>query len=149
MKPDNDQTIRDLIRMVEERDGGGPALYEAVRWSIRDEVVRLLDAGIDPDTRSGDRQSTPLMAANNAEIAELLVKRGADVNSKDRDGRTPLVWYLIGLNRKASAIKFINTLLRLGATVPDLNDEYSPFIQAQAKYGDEVVALLKKGGDIL
>lgn len=144
MKPQNEKAIREVIHLTEERKGSGAALIEAVRWSISDEVLRLLDAGIDVDTRSPETQTTPLMAATDPKIAELLVKRGADVNAVDASGRTPLVWYLKGLNKKSAAKKYVRALLSLGARVPcDLNEEESPFIHAREKYGEEIVELLR------
>ncbi|HZY88461.1 MAG TPA: ankyrin repeat domain-containing protein [Gemmataceae bacterium] len=89
----------------EARDlAGWPALHRAVRLDRREIVKRLLDKGTGPDIR-GRGQSTELDddSAGNGEtalrqaafwgrpeIAEMLIKRGANVNAKDSRGVTPL-----------------------------------------------------------
>lgn len=110
----NSSALSDAIRSAEALHGPGTALCEAVRWSKMVEVERLLRGGVSPDVRV--RQGmTPLMHASNIEIARLLVQRGADVNARDDNGRTPLIWFLLGIHRKQKAQSYINLLLELGA----------------------------------
>lgn len=55
-----------------------------IRW--------LLEHGADPNVPSGERRDTPLHCAcrsNSYEMAEVLVKHGADPAQKRQDGRTP------------------------------------------------------------
>lgn len=56
---------------------------------------QLIDAGVDPNGRSLQYQDMPLLTralfALRPEIAEMLIAHGADVNAKDRYGRTPLM----------------------------------------------------------
>ena len=54
----------------------------------------LLSAGVSVNSKSKDYGSTPLHEAirhSRCEMAELLLEEGADINGRDRYGRTPLI----------------------------------------------------------
>jgi ankyrin repeat protein len=54
-------------------------------------IKSLLKRGADADVRGGCYK-TPLMIVENAEVAKLLLERGADVNARDLDdGKTALM----------------------------------------------------------
>lgn len=53
-------------------------------------VQMLLDAGAKIDARGKD-QETALMVTGNEEMAKILIKRGANPNSQDKFGRSPLM----------------------------------------------------------
>ena len=55
---------------------------------------------------------TPLHAAANKEIAELLIAKGADINAKDDTGGTPLFWAALEGNEEVAEL-----LIRQGADV--------------------------------
>ena len=60
------------------------------------EVVSLASAGVDVDVKAEWYDEwTPLHYAaysSQKEVAELLIDKGADVNAKDKNGKTPLDW---------------------------------------------------------
>jgi ankyrin repeat protein len=63
-------------------------------WLLRKEVLvhSLLDCGLDVNERNNYRQTALAVASMNGklEVAELLIKHGANVDSQDVGGRTPL-----------------------------------------------------------
>lgn len=72
-----------------------PLADSAQKCAIAD-VKALLAKGVDADSR-GLLRRTPLMLAAGAvctEVLQLLLEKGVDVNAKDNDGRTALI-YLI------------------------------------------------------
>lgn len=69
-------------------------LLRGCQWDDLAEMVRiLLDAGTDPNCREEDNPNwTPLHFAakyGDAEVAEVLLKRGARLDVRDADGQTP------------------------------------------------------------
>jgi len=67
-----------------------PLMHAALRGDLR-EVTRLLDAGADPNA-ANDAGATALMwSLTTPPVARLLVERGANVNARSEQGRTPLI----------------------------------------------------------
>ncbi|CAN5925624.1 hypothetical protein BH11MYX4_BH11MYX4_51770 [soil metagenome] len=104
-----------------EEDAALPVLA-AVKRGDRDSVRALLDAGAPVDVHFKDGSSALREAidgaANNADearIVELLVARGANVNRRFRDGRTPLF-----AAAESGDLRVLNVLLDRGARVNDL-----------------------------
>ncbi len=104
-----------------EEDAALPVLA-AVQHADRDYVRTLLDAGapVDVHFKDGTCALTEAIdgAANNAEnarIVELLVARGANVNRRLPDGRTPLF-----AAAESGEIRVINALLDKGARVNEM-----------------------------
>ena len=104
---------KQTVAFVRQRDGDAAALCEAVRFGLHDLTAELLSEGVHPDTRVTN-EMTPLMFCGNRAIGELLVKAGADVNSEDSNGRTPLIWFTLGLQRKQSGIAYLKWIVRSG-----------------------------------
>ena len=76
-----------------KNDDGNRALEAACGWNLYHEVVeRLLDAGADLNISGPE---TPLSIASeqgwDLETAKLLLRRGADVNAQNANGKTPLI----------------------------------------------------------
>ena len=68
-------------------------LYQVINGN-RGTVKYLLQQGADPNTRNPDDGSPALtlaVAGNDIQMAMVLIKNGADVNAKGRDGQTPLM----------------------------------------------------------
>ena len=91
-------------------------IHEATSAGDIDRVRALLDAGTNVDEK---RLATPLYYASRDgkfEIAELLVKRGADVNAKSRFG-APL-----HIASRKGHQKIVKLLLENGANPDDCNN---------------------------
>lgn len=121
----------DVKRLVKKgvdwawRDGEDDAalpVVAATRHGNRDLVRALLDAGAPVDAHYKDGSCALAEAidgssssAEQARIVELLVTRGANVNRRFPDGRTPLF-----AAAEAGDLRVVNFLLARGARVDDL-----------------------------
>lgn len=89
------------------------ALQGASRNGDIDRVRALLDAGVDPNADPGmPHGMSPLMLAawqGHAEVARLLIERGADVHREDGDGFTAMT-----LAAKRRAWEIVEMLARAG-----------------------------------
>ena len=104
-----------------EEDAALPVLA-AARRGDRDAVRALLDAGAPVDVHFKDGTSAlgaaidgSVSSADHARIVELLVARGANVNRRLADGRTPLF-----AAAESGELRVVNVLLDRGARVNDL-----------------------------
>jgi ankyrin repeat protein len=72
---------------------GAPMLYSILNWADTSEGIRwLLAHGADPEPVFAGNGETPLHVVarrSTAELAEELVRRGADIERRRNDGRTP------------------------------------------------------------
>jgi uncharacterized protein len=86
------------------------------------QVVALLDAGQDPNTRDNSGW-TPLHFAaqmNQLEIAQILISRGASVDAQDCNGNSPLARAVFSSCGKGGMIG----LLRRNGANPNLMNNY-------------------------
>ena len=114
-----------------ERDSEdmGPPLMAAVDRGNRDIVCLLLDSGADPITKmaSGHGGSVVHRAVflqsikDYREILRLLVTRGADLEARDHDGKTPLL-----LAVELAQPNRVRDLLELGADPTSVGDDTMP-----------------------
>lgn len=83
----------------------------------------LVDAGVDPNTRSTSGETALMLAATRQrrEVIRVLVEAGADVNMRDHDGATALHHALAGVGGRKELAKTVRLLLDFGAD-PTLAD---------------------------
>lgn len=113
-----------------KKDGNFTPLFYAVRkelstgidWGSYDETEQrlaaiLLDAGANPNARS-TFGNTPILVANPQRLAvfDVLVAHGADVNAKNKHGRSPLMQLLQHYNTQSN-VKVFEKLMECGADV--------------------------------
>ena len=113
----------------------------------------LLDTGIDINITEEDRGATVLLIACSFKdydnVVSILISRGANVNFKGKDGRTPLMW------ASGNSLETTMVLLDNGADVKAKGDDgMTAFIQStfgilSKKVSTEVMdLLLEKGADV-
>lgn len=146
MREHNRKMIELLIQDLETTKGSVVALNEAARWGLVKHVQRLLDSGVDVNSR-GDDGSMPLMFAasgGSAKCIELLLNRGALVNAVDDNSKTALISAMSALHREPTALKCVKLLLDAGANINVAdNDGMSPFDYAAQRYSEKVYDLLR------
>lgn len=97
---------------VNRQDGNGKTLlYHAVDQGNVAAVKALLANGAKIDMRSGNNYHTELIAAvsrerPNVEIVRTLINAGADVNARDKDGASVLI-YAVHNNRTGETAKIL------------------------------------------
>jgi hypothetical protein len=109
-------------------------------------VAAYLDSGIDPNARD-KYQLTGLMWAGRKgriEVAELLIKRGAEIEAVDFTGRTAL-FHAVPFKR----YEFVEFLAKLGANVNPIDmHDWTPLDAALSERDLKMVALLERVGGI-
>jgi TonB family protein len=111
-------------------------------------ATRLLKHGANVNARAKDSGDTPLyLAARNglADLVDLLLSRGADVNVANRAGETPLFGAVLSKNRS-----IVNAIVLKGANVKaQRTDGVSPLMLAAwaDPTGDIATLLLSAGAD--
>jgi len=82
---------------------------------------------------------TPLFYTINVHVINTLINAGADVNAKDEDGNTPL--------HAAVGIDDLKTLIEAGADVNARNHRFDTPLHTNYKFG-QLKALIEAGADI-
>jgi ankyrin repeat protein len=141
---------------VWDSKGRTPLMYACYNFPIRVEYVRsLLNAGADVRARSpqGDTALSLFLAGRTSEteddavVATLLCNAGAEVDTVDALGRTPLH----GLCRRGTAPGLARLLLERKASVASRDARgATPLLEACASGSvDTVLLLMESGADLL
>ena len=113
-------------------------------------IEQLLQSGIDINTQHPTSGTTVLMIASSYYyydgIVKYLISKGANVNLKDKEGKTALLW------ASSNSLENAKILIANGAKVNEAaNDGMTPFLQAtlgvsSGKVPIEMCELLRKNG---
>jgi ankyrin repeat protein len=132
---------------IDERSADGFTALHLAAFFGQPPVARLLlDRGADPNLwASGDLYVQPLhsaVAGGNAEVAEMLIHGGADVNAAQRLGYTPLM--AAAQNGMAATVQL---LLARGADPRARNDDVLTAAELADRAGHaEVAATIRAAG---
>ncbi|MEO8038702.1 MAG: ankyrin repeat domain-containing protein [Betaproteobacteria bacterium] len=138
-------------------DCGGSGVVQAVRQNDFQRIERLMQQGIDPNTRSARGNVTLLMCAvggpevyGNAIWA--LLEAGADVNARTAHGDSALMWAARSGDRgvfSRTRLNAVQQLLSRGADVnaADADGETALLGAVAMGYAEIVAALLSAGAD--
>ncbi|MBE0571895.1 MAG: ankyrin repeat domain-containing protein [Ignavibacteriaceae bacterium] len=125
-------------------------LADAVIKKDTVKIEQLLQSGVDINTQHPTSGTTALMIASSYyyydDMVEYLIGKGANVNLKDKEGKTALLW------ASSNSLPNVKILVANGAKVNEAaNDGMTPFIQAtlgvsSGKVPIEICELLRKNG---
>jgi uncharacterized protein len=125
-------------------------LADAVVKKDTTKIEQLLQLGVDINSQHPTSGTTVLMIASSYyyydHIVEYLISKGADVNIKDSEGKTALLW------ASSNSIENAKILISNGAKVNEAAvDGMTPFLQAtlgvsSGKVPIEMCELLRKNG---
>lgn len=122
-----------------------PSLLSSTSANDSNGVTRLLKTGVHPDVGIDQgRPSCLMIAATNGfvELVRLLIAYGADVNTKDADGETPLMWA-----SSRGRLECVNEIIKSGADPNIRNTAGRTAIYWAIQYGhNDVCRILCKFG---
>ena len=136
------------LRHVLKAGGKSMALIEAARSGHMKMVETLLQSGVDGSTR--DRALITAASGGHVEVCRRLLEAGANVNGRDVQGKTPLIWAAW-----AGKLPVLRLLLQAGADVNARDHEHgwTPLLALLAEargewlYEPAAEALLHAGAD--
>ena len=124
------------------------------RYLDVDNIRFFLERGADVDAVDNDHSTLLDKASFNGkvEVAQLLLERGANINTRNKRGHTPLHRVLVNLRDHAGAHYFdtIQLLLGHGADVDALDNTQSTPLHVASQYGSAKAArlLLEHGANV-
>lgn len=135
-----------VILTAQDYDSLANAVYE----KDLNKINEILDSGVNVDITTADHPATVLYLASGFEgyedVVSLLVSRGANVNFKGEDGKTPLMW------AAGNSYPITKILIDNGAKINEkANDGMTAFLQScfgilSKKVTTDVLDLLLKNG---
>lgn len=103
-------------------------IYDAAKYGDIDRIKELLAVVPDQANARNSAQQTPLFECKNAQVAELLINAGADVNAQDISQRTALMDAAVHCNVEVAEI-----LIAHGANVnATTNTSETPILNVRA-----------------
>jgi len=131
-------------------------LYSALHWAvISDQVAMakyLLDEGAKIEGNDDLGGYTPLMETSLSDMVQLLVKRGANVNAKNKFSYTPLhkavFSFIEGKRKENDCEKIINLLLEKGANVDAQDGNGNTPLMAAVQKINAAKILVAKGANV-
>lgn len=147
----------DIVRSLLAENGPdvnalGPYDTPALHWLVRIEdielVEKLLEAGADPNLRTGLGLSSLSLAIENMDVdmVLLLLAYGADVVQPDWTGETPLMQAA-----RTGSYEIVKALLDQGAEIDVREQNYQQtalMIGVRSGFSDVVSLLLSRGADV-
>ena len=129
-----------------------PKLWMAAQEGAVNDVVQLIEAGVDINEQAGVDEYSPLHIAvekGRADVVEILLEHGATLSRWDRDGRSALHLACSG-RQLFGRMAIIKSLLKHGADVNHEDYEgFRPINSAILSTSIPAIKLLlKRGGDI-
>lgn len=125
-------------------------LADAVIEKDTMKIDQLLQEGTDINTQHPTSGTTVLMIASSYyyydDMVEYLIRKGSDVNLKDKEGKTALLW------ASSNSLENAKILIANNAKVNEAaNDGMTPFLQATLGFSSgkvpiEMCELLRKNG---
>ena len=123
-------------------------IWSAAAEGNRDEVARLLAAGVSVNARQAGSGSTPLNTATlfgNTDIAKLLLEKGADVSIASQDGNTALHFASFFAHGD-----LVELLLAKGASVAAANKRgETPLDMVSADWTPQLEEIYKSVGNLI
>ena len=123
---------KDSLLLHSKDEVGYLPIHRAADHGTVELVKFLLDMGAGLEALDEDYHETPLFHAalgGNVDTASFLIKRGANVNLLTKEGYTPLINAILGIEKLGNSPEIVGTLLRAGAD-PNLRkaDEWSALV---------------------
>ena len=132
-----------IERGADIRAAGPPVLIQSAMYGCR-ECIDLVIGKV--DTRALNQALLALAVFADESTIDALLKRGADVNTTDPDGRTPL---LFAASSDELSLDVVRLLLDRGADVNAATSEGITALDIAERHGDTpIVALLRSRGAV-
>jgi ankyrin repeat protein len=146
----NDLTsLRALLKTADvniKDQRGTTSLMHAAAYGSLDAMKALLSDGADVKNKNAFDATALLWSANDLAKVRLLVSKGADVNARSKQGRTPLI-VAASYDGGSEVVKF---LIEKGADITARDGAGSTALVAATEANDTATVrlLLQKGGDV-